>query len=388
MKDYKPLYSHFLKARPDELHFAAHSHHFWPDITREAQLLEWDDAARLNDRKWEHIFAQIVPAVQTHIAQILNLKSPKQIALAPNTHDLLVRLFSELLTRPSLKLTTTDSEFHSFGRQLKRWEEVHAGLQVTRISTEKLLSSRASFLAELAASVAQSDVVFLSQVFFNSGLALSAKEIEQLVTSAPRTCVFIVDGYHGFAALPLDLSSLEGRIFYLGGGYKYAQGGEGVGFMVVPVGDWRPAITGWFAEFAELSAPHKNAVGFSRDGMAFWGSTLNPTGWYRFKATWDLFQSLGLTVDEIHQHVGALQRLFLAEIKMPVTLKPLFSQPLPECHGHFLTFEALSIELASQFRSQWAQKGVYIDQRGTRLRFGIGLYHGPEDIQQLAQRLS
>ena len=173
MKDYKSLYQLFLKARPDELHFAAHSHHFWPDVTRAAQLEAWDDAARFNDRKWEHIFQNVVPKVQSHIAKILHLKHPEMIALAPNTHDLVTRLFSEILLRPQVRLLTTDSEFHSFGRQLKRYQEAHAQLSVTRLSTETLLTDRATFLEKMLAAVPQHDVVFISQVFFNSGLALS-----------------------------------------------------------------------------------------------------------------------------------------------------------------------------------------------------------------------
>jgi hypothetical protein len=37
------------------LHFAAHSHHFWPDVSREAQLEYWDDCAKLSDEKWEKV---------------------------------------------------------------------------------------------------------------------------------------------------------------------------------------------------------------------------------------------------------------------------------------------------------------------------------------------
>ena len=45
-------------------------------------------------------------------------------------------------------------------------------------------------------------------------------------------------------------------VFYLGGGYKYAMAGEGMGFMHCPPGFGpRPPITGWYAEFGELTAP-------------------------------------------------------------------------------------------------------------------------------------
>ena len=48
----------FLAANPGRLHFAAHSHHPWPDVTRQAVLDGWDDAARLMDRKWDRIFGR------------------------------------------------------------------------------------------------------------------------------------------------------------------------------------------------------------------------------------------------------------------------------------------------------------------------------------------
>lgn len=391
MKALKPLYSRFLAARPSELHFAAHSHHFWPDVTREAQLKVWDDAARLNDRKWEHIFEAIVPSVQRHIAGVLNLKRPEMIALAPNTHDLLVRLFSELLLRPSLKVLTTDSEFHSFTRQLHRWEEAHAHLHVTRVPTHTLLTERSLFLDAFAAECARHEVIFLSQVFYNSGLALTDAELAALIARAPENAVIIIDGYHGFAAIPTNLGPHEGRVFYLGGGYKYAQAGEGVGFMVVPEGDWRPVITGWFAEYAQLSAPRAGAVGFSRDGMAFWGATMDPSGWYRFQAVWDLFAELGLTVSVIHQHIQGLQQEFLTLYSTsPKTfedLKPLFSPSLG-VHGHFLTFEASSESEATARRQAWLRDGIYVDQRGARLRFGFGLYHDRTDVAELFRRLS
>lgn len=386
MKDYKSLYSRFLAARPDELHFAAHSHHFWPDVTREAQLKVWDDAAHYNDRKWEYIFKSIVPQVQSHIARILNLKRSDMIALAPNTHDLLVRLFSELLTRPQLKLLTTDSEFHSFARQLRRWEEVQTHLEVTRVEGIELLNNRESFLQNFESKLAGTDVVFVSQVFFNSGLALKIEDIERWVQKASPDTIFIIDGYHGFAALPTDLSRLEGRVFYVGGGYKYVQAGEGVGFMVVPQGPWRPVITGWFAEYAHLSAPAGGGVGYSNDGMAFWGATMDPSGWYRFVAAWDEFQKLGITIEHIHQHVLTLQNEFL-KLSPLKELKPLYTQPLHH-HGHFLTFEASDANEATSVREKLLQKQVYIDQRGARLRFGFGMYQDRKDVQQLKERLS
>ena len=46
----------------------------------------------------------------------------------------------------------------------------------------------------------------------------------------------MIDGYHGFMALPTDFAAIAGRAFYLAGGYKYAMAGEGVCFMHCPPG--------------------------------------------------------------------------------------------------------------------------------------------------------
>ena len=51
-------------------------------------------------------------------------------------------------------------------------------------------------------------------------------------------------------------ASAAGSAFYLAGGYKYAMAGEGMGLMHCPPGyGERPPLTGWYAEFDDLSLP-------------------------------------------------------------------------------------------------------------------------------------
>lgn len=384
----KELYSHFLRHLNGQLHFAAHSHHFWPDVTREAQLASWDDAARFNDSKWEHIFSHVVPRVQHHIAQILQLKLPDMIALAPNTHELFTRLFSELLLKNELRLLTTDSEFHSFGRQLQRYREAYPHLKVTVVKTQAVLENHDAFVEHFAHLCQGQDVVFISQVFFNSGHALSVNDFKKMLAHCSKETVFVIDGYHGFAALPTDLSELEGRVFYLGGGYKYAQGGEGVGFMVVPKGEWRPVVTGWFAEFSELSSAKQGQVGYAKNGMSFWGATVDPSGWYRFVAAWDELTKLGYSIERIHHQVRSLQTKFLSKTHpLLAALKPLFTADLSH-QGHFLTYEAESTQKALELRQELSRRGVIIDTRAERLRFGFGLYQDSTDVEELTRRLT
>lgn len=386
----KSHYQYFLKGHEGYLHFAAHSHHFWPDVTRAAHLQYWDDSSLLSDRKWEKIFGEVIPKAQSHVARILNLKSPEQIVFAPNTHELASRILSLFLDQPGLSVLTTSSEFHSWRRQLARLEEL-SQVSVESVSTQDLLNNREKFFSSLKEKLKnRPDLFFISQVFFDSGLALTDEEIWDLCESAPKETVIVIDGYHAFGALPVNLSRLEGRIFYLAGGYKYAQGGEGAAFLVVPKGSWRPTNTGWFAEIGELALPPGKNVAYPQDAMAFLGSTQDPSGLYRLNATWDHFAQLGLNVESIHLRIQSLQKAFLKLIPQDFlnqrNLRLLSLDGLP-WHGHFLTFEAASAQAAEALENQLKEAKILIDRRGKGLRFGMGLYHDPEDIQKLATGL-
>ena len=387
----KQYYTRFLKGHEGKLHFAAHSHHFWPDVTRDAQIAYWDDSAIQSDDKWGKIFSETIPKTQKHIAKILHLKDHKQIVLAPNTHELSTRLLSLFLGKKDLKILTTTNEFHSWRRQFLRLSEIPE-IQIHQVDSTQFPFDHESFLSVMKTELAKNyDVVFLSQVFFDSGSALTDEEVEALVDVTPASTLFVLDGYHGFGAIPCNLSKLEGRIFYLGGGYKYAQGGEGVGFMVVPKGDWRPAYTGWYADHAHLAKPAGPQVGYSDDGMAFMGATQDPSGFYRFNAVWDLFESKEIKVPAIHDYVQNLQKIFLKDLPVGFldawSLKALFDQNLA-WHGHFLTFEAPSVEVAEKCHQTLADHHILIDRRGSRLRFGFGLYQDQNDVAELLARLN
>ena len=111
----------------------------------------------------------------------------------------------------------------------------------------------------------------------------------------PETFV-VVDGYHAFMAMPVDIGTIAGRVFYMGGGYKYAMTGEGACFLHVPAGYGpRPVNTGWYAAFSALSSGANASVPYGTDGQRFIGSTFDQTALYRFVAVMDWAVDLGLT---------------------------------------------------------------------------------------------
>jgi selenocysteine lyase/cysteine desulfurase len=89
---FKPLFARSLGAAPGRLHFAAHSHHLWPDASFEGQVECWEDAARLADRKWDRVMDEVWPEAQAHVAAELGSGDPSAIVFASNTHDFLIRL--------------------------------------------------------------------------------------------------------------------------------------------------------------------------------------------------------------------------------------------------------------------------------------------------------
>jgi selenocysteine lyase/cysteine desulfurase len=310
LKSCKHLFSRALNAAPQRLHFAAHSHHLWPDASFDAHMQAWNDAARLADRKWEHVFAHIIPATQRHIAAELHLPDAGSIA-------------------------------------------------------------------------------FVSHVMFQTGLRFDG--IDALSERArPDGMWAVIDGYHAFMAMPVDLGRAANSTFYLAGGYKYAMAGEGAGFLHAPVGFGpRPVDTGWYAEFADIEASPKNEVAYSRDGMRFMGATFDPSGLYRFNAVRDMLAAEGLDTNAVAARCGALRDKLEAAIASGKAGALKDAEILrPNATGPRARYLALRDKRALAWMSELLKNDVIVDARGDVLRIGIGLYHDDADIEALCDKLT
>jgi selenocysteine lyase/cysteine desulfurase len=162
---YKRLFSRSLGAAPGRLHFAAHSHHLWPDASFDAHQQCWLDAAALADRKWDKVMDQVWPEAQGHVGVELGVPADR-ILFSSNTHDFLIRLFAAVPRDGPVRILTSDGEFHSARRQFARWEEEGQAI-VTRVAAEPFDSFSARF-KEVARAGGQ-DLILVSQVLFNSG---------------------------------------------------------------------------------------------------------------------------------------------------------------------------------------------------------------------------
>ncbi|WP_222703803.1 class V aminotransferase [Sphingomonas xanthus] len=376
---FKPLFARSLGAAPDRLHFAAHSHHLWPDASLEGQMQCWEDASMLADRKWGRIMDEIWPGAQAEVANELGTDDSSAIVFASNTHDLLVRLVAACPRdgEAPLRVLMSDGEFHSARRQMARWAEA-GEILLTTVAAEPHDDFSDRFLS--AAESGGHDLILVSHVMFGSGRIFEG--VEALAALArPDGPWVAIDGYHAFMAVadPFGPKAATSA-FYLGGGYKYAMAGEGMGFMHCPpaFGE-RPPITGWYAEFGDLTAPPGSSVGYTRDAMRFMGATFDPSALYRFLAVRAMLAENGLTSDRIAARVAMLQDLMLDRLAgTPLADAELLNPPGNGPRARFLAWRS---PRAQRWCNELMDRNCITDVRGDVLRVGFGLYHDEEDVE-------
>ncbi|NNC48474.1 MAG: class V aminotransferase [Sphingomonas sp.] len=378
---YKRLFSKSLA--PDRLHMAAHSHHLWPDASFDGQVRCWEDAAALADRKWEKIMGEVWTEAAANVSAQLGTGNDywRRIVFAANTHDLIIRLAAACPRRAGgpLRILTSTGEFHSARRQFARWVE-EGSIIVDTVDVEPF-DTFADRFAD-AARLDRHDLVFVSQILFGSGRILDP--IAPICELAdPEGPWVVIDGYHSFMALEYPFTrALSDKAFFFGGGYKYAMAGEGMGFMSCPPGfGVRPPITGWFAEFDDLTLP-PGMIGYAPDAMRFMGATFDPSALYRWNAICGLLTTERLDTADINAHVATLQAQAIEALQSSVfgaaeLLNPLDGQP----HARFLAYRHPD---AAKWCEALKAKDCITDVRGDVIRIGLGLYHDADDIDAFA----
>jgi kynureninase len=383
------LASHYSRFRvADRILLTGHSHQAWPDVAFDAQQRAWLDAAELVDRKWERA-ADVADEVRAGWRRLLN--DPQgTIALGQNTHELVVRLLSALLpmfgaasafarattdkeAAPSLrriKLVTTDGEFHTIRRQLDRIAE--EGVDVVKTATRPV-DTLAERLAEGVDD--RTACVLVSSVLFETA------EIVPNLGALAEACLrhgatLLIDAYHHLNVVPFDVHAMGlTSAFVTGGGYKYCQLGEGNCFLRIPPdAELRPAITGWFSEFATLAeARRAGEVRYGEGAARFAGATYDPTSHYRAASVFAFHRDMRLTPDALREisryQVGRLREAFSALDLDPAVAR---IEPMPEeRRGGFL---AIRSPRAGELVRALGRRGVWADARGDVLRLGPAPY--------------
>lgn len=362
-----PHYSRFRVTQ--RILLTGHSHQAWPDVGFEAQGQSWLDAAELVDDMWERAFAQ-ADAVRKGFARLLG-DAPERIALAANTHELVVRFLSALPLRSRPRVVTTDGEFHTIRRQLDRLAE--EGIEVVKVA-----ALPAATLAErLARTVdTRTAAVLVSAVLY--GNAHIVPNLRAVLAAAKRLgAELLVDAYHALNVVPFSLQQerLEGA-YVVGGGYKYCQLGGGNGFLRMPPdGVLRPVVTGWFSEFTDLTqAASRGRVDYGPGPARFAGATYDPASHYRAATVFKFFEEQALTPEKLRElsqyQIRLLAKAFDALDADPTVISRDRTVPV-EAVGGFLALRTLH---AARLHSAFKERGVMTDYRGDVLRLGPAPY--------------
>lgn len=378
------LFRKFRQSSP-YLHFAAHSHHPWPDASYEAQKDYWELSVKELDKKWPILYETTFPEAQKNVARLLGRDDYEQVAFAPNTHEFVLRIFSLFGPSKKVKVLTTDSEFHSFKRQLLRLKEDEL-VEIDHVQVTNGINTHNDLSEKLKQG--SYDLIFVSQVFFNCGVILP--EIEKLI-ELKKQAIFVVDGYHAMGAIEVDTSSWGDDFFYIGGGYKYLQAGEGCCFAYIPKSrNLRPRNTGWYADFSDLTS-FTDKVGYAPGGAGFMGATFDFTAMARFNAVQRSWQQENIGVSVIREHVVKLKEAFIDALEknnFKDKLKDIQVDNLYEkCVKSTASFLTFVIPNATELGDLLKSSGVIVDARGDRLRFGIGMYQTEKDLEKLFDRL-
>ncbi len=357
-----------------------HSHQAWPDAAFDGVLECFKDSATLVDDKWPNAFAK-ADAVRAGYARLLHDEA-ENIALAENTHELVIKFLSALPLKQRRRIVTTDGEYHSVRRQLDRLAEegVIELVKVPAAPLDDLADRLASNVSEATAAVT------VSSVLFRTGqIVPNLPHLAQVC--AQRGAELLIDAYHHVNVVPFDPRGLE-QAFITGAGYKYVQAGEGNAFLRLPPGRaMRPVITGWFAEFATKEQPVSAGVQYAPGGMRFAGATYDPTANYRAAAVFEYFENKKLTPEllrQVSQHQVELILKYFDDLDLPDSIVTRDrSIPLERIGG----FVVLKSPRAGELCKLLHDAGVYTDYRAEALRFGPAPYLTDAQIEESMRRL-
>lgn len=269
-------------------------------------------------------------------------------------------------------------------RQLHRLEE--EGIEVVRVPVDPDESFGERFIEEMDINTS---IVMLSRVYFETSLL---NDFLPEIASAARLMGIpvLIDDYHGTNVVPLSIrdESLE-DCFFLIGGYKYLQWGEGNCFLRFPKDcEFRPAITGWFASFSTLEHPRTDApVQYDDSDQRFATATYDPSSQFRAAKVVDFFEQQGLTPSvlrsQYEDQIGLLRSLFQEKDFDPKLIKVTHTEPISK-NGGFLS---LTSPHARTIKSDLLQRGIYTDARNNILRLGPAPYITESQIIQVVDEL-
>jgi kynureninase len=277
----------------------------------------------------------------------------------------------------SPRVLATRAEFDSLDTILKQYQALGRAV-VDWVGTRDDGAIHADDLVPRLRGV---DLLVVSQVFFADGRVL--RDVEPLITAAHAVGArVLLDVYHGYGALPLDLSALDVD-FAVAGSYKYLRGGPGCCWLYVSPRVLESGAatldTGWFARREPFSYARQAGPDLATNGDGWLESTFPPISFYQARAGLDFTAALG--VPRLREW-NLRQKALLSDL---LAARGVRHMGRGEDFGAFLTVpHADPPGLVSRLKAA----GLNADARSAGVRLCPDLLNTDEELERAAELLA
>jgi kynureninase len=223
-------------------------------------------------------------------------------------------------------------------------------------------------------------LVATSHVFYATGAVQDVKTIAEIAHR--HGAMMVVDGYHSFGVLPIDVSDL-GVDFYLAGTLKWACGGPGLTFIYAAqdaTASLTSRITGWFAsadQFAFETTRYEPAASARRFQL---GTPAIATVYSGIPGLEMLREA---TVPAIWERIRSLTSLVVDRVEAEEW--DLASPSDADSRGGIVM---LRLSDPDQVVESLAGEGVIIDARPGKIRISPHFYNTEADVQAALQAIA
>jgi kynureninase len=295
--------------------------------------------------------------------------------LQPNVHWTVQCILSapELVAGRQRTVVVTENEFPSVLHSVQQWQDLlDLDLRIVPATEDGFVNQS----AVLDAVDSDTALVALSHVGFTTGERLPDAFLRDVADAVHEAGgLFLLDGYHSAASMPIDVETLGADLF-VGGLLKEACGSSGNSFVYIRRGlDLTPRLTGWFGDanpfgFAKQPAPHPDVR------RRFMGGTTAVASMYHAVEGVRLLLDAGL--EAVRQHsldltAHAIDRAEAANI-------PLRSPQAPERRAAMVILDVPDAHLLCEHLKQ---NGIYTDSRQNRyLRMAPFVWNTEDELDR------
>lgn len=318
---YKKYYQNYLATNPTGYNFSTTSEVDFPDFSYIESKIAMNDF---------DLYARATKL----ITKILNISQKSQVHFFKNTTDSISAILEIHSHKKKISLLTSDSELLDLSGFFTNTEII-----ITKIPLMPFDNFNDRLIQLIQKE--QFDIIFLSQIFYNSGMIL--QNIDNILKYINFTCTqFILDGNRAFMHKACNLSQYGNEIFYIASARDFF--GDDISILISPL---------------DLK------------------TNLNPASLMRVINVLELINNNQIKIEDIDSYMQTLQKNFRDEL---ITIDHFYLAEKNiinidyRNHGHFYTFALPSSEVVKKLVNYLELNYIKVDQIGSRLKINFKLY--------------